>query len=125
MWWWIAVSSAFGGMARYACLLWVTRFWTFPFPLATLTVNVLGSFLIGLIAFSPLMVKSWPPEVRDILILGVLGGFTTFSSFSLQTLMLVQQRQFLLAVGNVTASVFLCLAAAGLGAYIAGPGRAS
>lgn len=81
------------------------------FPTGTLAVNVIGSFVIGLIFAltgpnSPLLVA---PEWRTFLMLGVLGGFTTFSSFSLQTLILMQSGQWLFAAGNVIGSVLLCL----------------
>ncbi len=125
---WIALGSALGGAARYAVSGLVARSIGETFPFGTLAVNVLGSFAIGLVAVltgpdGPLLVD---PRLRQALTLGVLGGFTTFSSFSLQTLALLQDGEWLLAAANVAVSVVACLLAvwAGwqLGLRLAQPG---
>ena len=82
-----------------------------------MSVNVIGSFVIGFFTGltgpdGPLLVS---PVVRAFVTIGILGGFTTFSSFSLQTMLLVQDGQWFSAVGNVISSVVLCLVAAGAG----------
>ena len=81
------------------------------FPWGTLVVNAVGSTLIGLIAAvaGPDGRLLLSPDLRQWLMIGVLGGFTTFSSFSLETLVLIQRDQWLLATGNVVFSVGLCL----------------
>ena len=118
---WIAVGSALGGMARYACSRAVALSYGETFPWGTLAVNVIGSFIIGLIAAvsapeSRLVVS---PNARTFLMVGICGGFTTFSSFSLQTLELMRNRDFAEAFGNVLLSVVACMAAVAIG-YILG-----
>lgn len=110
----IAVGSAIGGVTRHWLGLMVAAKFGSQFPWGTLLINVTGSFLIGLIA----ALTDARQEVqgsRDFLMVGVLGGFTTFSAFSLQTLMLVREGKFLYAGGNVVLSVVLCLVAVWLG----------
>jgi CrcB protein len=90
------------------------------FPWGTLAVNVAGCLLVGALGalFEPSNPLHVRQELRVLLIVGVLGGFTTFSAFSLETLLLVQRGAVGAAVGYVVASVVLCLAAAAL-AYFA------
>lgn len=118
---WIGIGSALGGMARYACSRGVALRYGETFPWGTLLVNVSGSFIIGLIAAvtgpdSRFVVS---PNIRNFLMVGLCGGYTTFSSFSLQTLELIRNRDFGEAFGNVVLSVVACMAAVALG-YIAG-----
>ena len=118
---WIAIGSALGGMARYACSRAVALRYGQTFPWGTLAVNVTGSFIIGLIAAatapeSRLVVS---PNGRTFLMVGICGGFTTFSSFSLQTLELIRNRDFGEAFGNVLLSIAACMSAVALG-YILG-----
>lgn len=108
---WVAVGSALGGVARYWCSGLAANWFGETFPWGTLIVNVTGSFLIGVIATltSPdgrLMVS---PEARQFMMVGIMGGFTTFSSFSLQTLRLAQDGDWLRAGLNVIGSVAACL----------------
>jgi fluoride exporter len=113
---WIALGGALGSVARFASTEWVQARWPAAFPWGTLLVNVLGSLIIGMLAA---MTESgrWPlPLVtRQFLMIGVLGGYTTFSSFSLQTLLLLRSGAALIAGLNVLASVALCLLAAWCG----------
>jgi len=118
---WIAIGSALGGMARYACSRAVALRYGETFPWGTLTVNILGSIVIGFVAAlaapeSRVMIS---PTARQFIMVGLCGGFTTFSSFSLQTLELVRNRDFGEAFGNIVLSVAACLAAVAIG-YIAG-----
>lgn len=106
----IALGSALGGVARYLAgaviHAWVAR----TFPWGTLSVNVLGCALIGL-AWALLAPRGESAELlRAFLIVGVLGGFTTFSAFSLETLLLVEQQAFGKAAAYIGASVLACLA---------------
>jgi len=108
---WVAIGSALGGVARYACSGLIARLIGETFPWGTLGVNVLGSLLIGVIATltgtdGRMLV---PPEARQFMMAGVLGGFTTFSSFSLQTLALAQDGEWFLVGANIIGSVALCL----------------
>src|SRR5829696_7447386 len=114
---WITVGSALGGMARYWCSGVVVNLVGGTFPWGTLVVNVVGSFIIGF--FGTLTGPNGrlfvPSEYRLFVMVGFCGGYTTFSSFSLQTLTLVQDGDWLRAGGNVAISVALCLAAVWLG----------
>ena len=114
---WIAVGSALGGMARYACQSLVTNWFGQLFPWGTLVVNVAGSFVIGFFATltGPDGRVLVPGNARLFVMVGVCGGFTTFSSLSLQTLGLAQDGEFMRAGLNVGASVVLCLVSVWLG----------
>jgi fluoride exporter len=118
---WIAIGSALGGVARYACSRAVALRYGETFPWGTLSVNVIGSLVIGFVAAlsgpdSRVMIS---PNARTFLMVGLCGGFTTFSSFSLQTLELFRNRDFGEAFGNILLSVAACMAAVAIG-YIAG-----
>ena len=108
---WIALGSALGGMARYACSTVVAQTVGGSFPWGTLLVNVVGSFVIGVFATLGGPDSRWPlsPDARLFVTVGLCGGYTTFSSFSLQTLDLMREGQAGPAIGNVAASVALCL----------------
>jgi CrcB protein len=114
---WIGLGSALGGMARYWCSGFVADRIGETFPWGTLLVNVVGSFIIGFFATltapdGRLLVGS---TARQFVMVGVLGGYTTFSSFSLQTLNLVRDGEWLRAGANIVLSVVLCLVAVWLG----------
>ncbi len=109
----IALGSALGGMARYGLGGLVDRSTSGTFPWGTVLVNISGCFLIGLFAqaTSP-EGRAWiNPQWRLLLMVGVCGGYTTFSSFSLQTLNQLRDGDVLKAVAHVLLSVLLCLAA--------------
>lgn len=114
---WVALGSAVGGAGRYWCSGLVASRIGETFPWGTMAVNVVGSFAIGLFAVLSGPDSRWlvAAEARQFVMLGVLGGFTTFSSFSLQTLGLLQDGEWLPAVGNVVGSVFLCMLGVWLG----------
>jgi fluoride exporter len=116
-WFLIAIGSALGGIARYAVgLLFMQRAGD-SFPWGTFTVNAVGSFAIGLCG-------AWVEQAqrdssiqftREFVMIGFLGGFTTFSAFSLQTLQLVREGKPGLALTNIAFSMLVCLAAVWLG----------
>lgn len=116
----VAIGSALGGVARYGLSGLVARSFGETFPWGTLVVNVAGSFLIGIVATvtGPDGRLLTSPQTRVFWMIGVLGGFTTFSSFSLNTLSLVQDGEWLRAGGNVVLSVALCLVGVWLGAAL-------
>jgi CrcB protein len=120
---WIAIGGALGSVARYACAELAARTWGEAFPWGTLAVNVIGSLVIGAFAALAGPGGRWPvaPEARLFVMVGICGGFTTFSSFSLQTLNLFRSGETGLALGNVAASVGLCLL--GVWAGYAGAGQ--
>ena len=116
---WIAVGSALGGIARY----WLTGFVAMllgpQFPWGTILINIVGSFVIGF--FATVTAHRWPVsfELRAFVTVGLCGGFTTFSAFSLQTLGLARFGRWLEASGNIVLSVVLCLLAVWAGHALA------
>jgi CrcB protein len=117
----VALGSALGGAGRYWCSMFVAQRIGESFPWGTLLVNVSGSFLIGLLGALGDPQAAWhvTPGARQFLMIGVLGGFTTFSSFSLQTLALMREGEWTYAAANVFASVVACLIAVWLGFVLA------
>jgi CrcB protein len=115
----IAIGGAIGSVIRYGSSLGVQLFFNRPFPFGTLFVNVTGSFLAGLL-FVLLLEKSavFAGELRALLLIGFLGGFTTFSSFSIETLNLLENGELFLALSNILLSVLFCLVAAWLGVLL-------
>jgi len=119
---WIALGSALGGAARYFLSGLVGRQIGETFPWGTLAVNVTGSFAVGLLAAAAdarFLMQS--PAHWQFAVVGFLGAYTTVSSFSLQTLALARDGEFLRAGGNVVLSLGLCIGAAVLG-FAAGAG---
>ena len=121
----IAIGGALGSVARYACSVWIGGRTESLLPWGTIVVNVLGSFVIGAIAgaLEPSSRLALSQVARDNVnyfwMIGVLGGFTTFSSFSLQTLSLMREQNWGLASANVLLSVAICFLAVWLGFVIA------
>jgi len=117
---WIALGGALGSVARYGCSSLAARWIGETFPGGTLIVNVAGSFVIGFFATltGPDGRVLASPDARQFVMVGLCGGYTTFSSFSLQTLNLVRDGDFAQAGLNVVLSVVACLAAVWLG-YLA------
>jgi CrcB protein len=116
----VALGSGAGGAARLYLSTLVARGAGTQFPWGTLAVNVLGCLAVGALGAlfepaSPLHVRQ---DLRVLLVVGVLGGFTTFSAFSLETLLLVQRGSAAMAVAYVVASIVLCLAAAGAAYFV-------
>lgn len=101
----VAVGGALGTLARFAAGNWVNANWPQHFYGATLLVNLVGCLLIGVLYGLFMLRPEVPLPIRAGLIVGVLGGFTTFSSFSLDTLRLLESSQAPLALGYVAASV--------------------
>lgn len=115
----IALGGAFGAVMRHLAGVAVARANPTDFPLHTLIINVVGSFLIGVLVVAFAGKLAGHPEWRTFLIVGVLGGFTTFSAFSLETMLLVDRGQMMMAAVYVAASVLLSLLAVFGGAGIA------
>ena len=118
---WVALGSALGGVARYAFGLTAARIWGESFPWGTIAINILGSFIIGFFGALTVPEGAMPasPNLRIFVLVGICGGFTTFSSFSLQTLSLARDGSWFGAMGNVLLSVTICLLAVTLGHYSA------
>ncbi|NBC49880.1 MAG: fluoride efflux transporter CrcB [Gammaproteobacteria bacterium] len=115
----IAGGGALGAVARFGLSNGVYRWLGRDFPWGTLTVNALGSFMMGLLFVLLLERGPLAPELRAAVIVGFLGAFTTFSTFSLETLVLVEQGEPLRALLNILASVLICLLACWGGIVIA------
>jgi CrcB protein len=117
----VALGSALGGMARYGVGLMAARLWGSGFPWGTLLINVTGSFIIAFFATITLPGGNLPAGagLRVFVMVGLCGGFTTFSSFSLQTLELAQDDAWGAAFANIALSVTLCLLAAAAGHLLA------
>jgi fluoride exporter len=118
---WIAVGSALGGVARYWCSGVAARLIGETFPWGTIIVNIAGSFIIGFFATltGPDGRIFADTLTRQFVMIGFLGGYTTFSSFSLQTLALLQDGEWLLASANIALSVIACLLAVWAGYALA------
>ena len=114
----VAIGGALGAMARYGVSTLLFDASTQRFPYATLSVNVLGSFLIGILFVLIVEKGLLPPEMRSILMVGFLGAFTTFSTFSLDALGLWQNGHLLLALVYALGTVVLCLAAISLAVWL-------
>jgi CrcB protein len=114
---WIFLGGGLGSLARFGLSGLVARQIGETFPWGTLAVNVSGSFIIGIFAALTAPEGKWlvPHAFREFFMLGVCGGYTTFSSFSLQSLVLLQDGEWFKAVGNVVLSVVLCLFGVWLG----------
>ncbi len=118
---WVALGGALGSVGRFWLSGLVATRCGESFPMGTLVVNVSGSLVIGfLAALSAPEGRLLPsPGFRQFFIIGICGGYTTFSSFSLETLNLLRDREWLYAGGNVLLSVGLCMVAVWLG-YLLG-----
>ena len=114
----IALGGAFGAMLRYGASLGVYAIAGRSFPYGTLFVNVSGSLLMGVLSVLMLERMAIAPEWRAAILVGVLGSFTTFSTFSIETLNLLEQGDVMRAVANIAFSVLLCLAAVWFGVVI-------
>lgn len=111
----ICLGGAVGTGARYLVSGAVLRWLGIGFPYGTLAVNLLGSFLFGLLMQIGLSTESLSPNVRIMLTTGVMGGFTTYSTFSYETVCLLQENAYALALANIGVTVATCLAACFLG----------
>jgi len=120
---WVAIGGALGSVSRFWLSGLIASRFGETFPFGTLLVNVTGSFLIGIFAALAVPEGRMDSQSRafatQFLMIGVCGGYTTFSSFSLQTLNLLRDREWLYAGGNVILSVILCMIAVWLG-YLLG-----
>ncbi len=109
----VFVGAGFGGVLRYLMNISVSRLVGYGFPFGTLFINILGSFLIGCVAgwLAFKAGESWSQHARLFMVTGILGGFTTFSAFSLETALLVERGEMGLAALYVVGSVGFSLAA--------------
>lgn len=116
---WVSLGGAIGTAARFWFSGMVAQRYGQTFPYGTLAVNITGSFVIGLFAALTNPDGRWlvSPSFRQFFMIGICGGYTTFSSFSLQTLSLAQEGEWLRAASNSIGSFALCLFAVWLGHF--------
>jgi CrcB protein len=111
----VGIGGALGAMARFGLGGAVGRIWPIGFPLATLVINIVGSLLMGIsVGLMAKLAPDWEEAARLFIAVGVLGGFTTFSAFSLETVLLIERGEVVLAGAYVLLSVVVCL----LGLYL-------
>lgn len=116
---WVALGGAIGALARYSIGRWSFERWGGTFPFGTLIVNVTGSLLLGfLIGFLPERAQM-PSAIRPFLAIGFCGAYTTFSTFSVDTIVLAEKEMFTSMIGNVVLNNGLSLSAAILGIALA------
>lgn len=115
----IGAGGALGAMARFGMMELFSRLTQGPFPYAILTINILGGFLMGLLTGLFTYHVSLSQEWRSFLTTGMLGGFTTFSAFSLDVALLIQRGQSILALAYIMGSVVGSVLALGLGLTLA------
>lgn len=119
MMWYVAVGSALGGMSRYALSIWMQRVGGASFPLGTLLINITGSFLLGFLLRAASPTTGVSLELRLALTTGFCGGYTTFSTFSYETITLLESGEWRRAAAYVALSVLLSLLAAFAGVLVA------
>jgi CrcB protein len=115
----IGLFGALGCVSRYLVSGWTYNLVGRSLPYGTLAVNVIGSFLLGLLMEGSLRSTMLTPEVRLGITVGFMGGFTTFSTFSFETIRLLEEGSLLHAGANIVLNVVVCILFAALGIYLA------
>jgi|SRR5690348_10044820 CrcB protein len=115
----ISLGGALGTAARYLLSVWLLRTLGPAFPYGTLAVNVVGSFLLGIVMQMGGDTSPLSPTTRLVLGTGVMGGFTTYSAFNYETLHYLQQGAWATAGFYVVTTLLVCLGAGGLGVWLA------
>ena len=111
----VGAGSAIGGIARFLVHRGIVQFFTYPFPLATFLVNFSGSFLIGYLYSASLKQEWLSGSLLLFLVTGICGGYTTFSAFSYENIMLIKNGQAPLSLFYILSSVLIGIGAAALG----------
>ena len=115
----VAVGGAIGSVLRYGTGVFVGSLWRNSFPLGTLLINIVGSLVMGLfIGLMARLLPTWQSDARLFFAVGVLGGFTTFSSFSLDAISMIERGDVLLATLYVVLSVAIAVPALYIGLII-------
>ena len=114
---WVAIGGALGSVARFWFGLVAARLWGETFPWGTIIINIVGSFIIGFYGALTLAGGAFPASanMRIFVMVGICGGFTTFSAFSLQTLTLMRDGNWFGVSANIVLSVVLCIIAVTIG----------
>ncbi|MCC6865632.1 MAG: fluoride efflux transporter CrcB [Ignavibacteria bacterium] len=114
----IGIGGFIGAISRYLLSRWLNNFLP-SFPLGTLTVNVIGSFILGFVMYSVTAGRNISPELRDFITIGILGGFTTMSSFAYESFRIAELNQVILFTLNIVLNVVLCIMAVYAGRELA------
>ena len=109
----VGTGGFFGAISRFALSGWIQKLTGASFPYGTLTVNVLGSFVIGFLLL--FFEQSVAPQQKALIMTGFLGALTTFSTFSLETVLMLQEHFYLKALSNLSLNVLFCVGATLLG----------
>lgn len=114
----IGIGGFIGAVSRYLLSRYINNLLP-AFPFGTLAVNILGSFVLGFIIYSVSLGRNVSPEMRDFIIIGILGGFTTMSAFAYESFRLMELNQLMLFALNIALNVILCIAAVYAGKELA------
>ena len=114
----IGVGGFIGAVSRFLVSRYLNNILP-AFPLGTLTVNIIGSFILGFIVYSFSLGKSISPDMRDFITIGILGGFTTMSSFAYESFRLMELNQLIMFALNISLNLILCIAAVYAGKELA------
>jgi len=115
----VAVGGAIGSVLRYGTGVFVGSLWRNPFPLGTLLINIIGSLVMGLfVGLMARLLPTWQNDARLFFAVGVLGGFTTFSSFSLDAITMIERGDLALAVLYILLSVVIAVPALYIGLVV-------
>ena len=112
---WVGCGGFLGAISRYIISIYTSKQFLFKIPLGTLIVNVLGGFLIGLIMELTIKNNFISPQLKLFLTTGIMGGLTTFSTFSYETIVLIKEGNILLAILNILLNLILSLLGVVLG----------
>lgn len=116
---WIAIGGAIGSVLRYLMSTRIDQMHSLSLPLGIMAVNIIGSFLMGFLTLVLIHQCEVSSEIRAAILVGLLGGFTTFSSFSGHSVTYFMNGEYLLMILNIVLSVVLCIIAAGAGLFLA------
>jgi CrcB protein len=111
----IGIGGFLGAIMRYLCSGWIYRLFGTGLPWGTVAVNVIGSFLLGFFLILETTRFTLSPTIRNFVAIGILGAFTTFSTFSYEAIQLLQDQLYFKAITYVLLNVIICLAAAWIG----------
>ncbi len=107
----VAAGGAVGAVGRYLVIVGVGMIGVTHFPVGTIVVNVVGSFLLGVLVEASALFLSMGQELRAFLVVGILGAFTTFSTFSMDVIALIERHQAVQAAANIVSSIVLSVGA--------------
>lgn len=114
----VGLGGGLGAMTRHLCALIINRYWQNSFPLATFSINIIGSFLIGLFAAWLLPKIGNDTLLKYLLITGFCGGYTTFSTFSIENLQLLQNGKFFTLLLYITSSIMVGIICVLMGLFV-------